>query len=49
MSRGLSTTAWRASPFRRVLRSAWQWAVVAWIVVGWLLVIPAWFYFGAPF
>lgn len=49
MSAGLSCTAWRASPFRRALRSIVEWLVVAWIVVGWLLVIPAWFYFGAPF
>ena len=48
-ARGLSTTAWRASPFLRFLRRAWQWFIAAWIVVGWVLVIPAWFYFGAPF
>jgi len=48
MTAGLSTTRWRQSPMRRFLRRAWQWAIAAWIVFGWVLVIPAWFYFGAP-
>jgi hypothetical protein len=48
VSRGLSCTAWRTSPLRRFLRRSWRWAIGAWIVVGWLLVIPAWFYLGAP-
>lgn len=44
MSAGLSTARWRQSPMRRFLRRAWQWALMAWIVLGWMLVIPAWAY-----
>lgn len=47
-ARGLDCNAWRASPFLRFLRRSWQWFIAAWIVFGWVLVIPAWFYFGAP-
>ena len=48
-ARGLNVNLWRQSVLRRTLRRAWQWAIAAWIVFGWVLVIPAWFYLGAPF
>ena len=43
-ARGLSTTAWRASPLRRFLRRSWRAVIAAWIVFGWVFVIPAWAY-----
>jgi hypothetical protein len=44
-ARGLSTTRWR-EPLS--LRDVGVWALYAWIVVGWLLIVPLGLYLRGP-